>query len=392
MDYLLSVKAPLIANLSGILLCVIMLVGARKRFRSYGKQYALILGMVLMVGIYCVLDLLNGLLDGVPGKAVTVVLYTACSLDYLINVLLEMTWVKFVAEHVGVKLGRSLRLVMQVPVLVGIGLLVANLFDAQVFSYRDNIYRTEGRVAIFGLIVLFYFACALVVYRSSRHKGGALKYFPIWEYMLPSFFGMVMELLLQTSFMGLCNAIAISAVLSSLMDERIFRDSLTGLYNRSYLEEVKSRLEKQTDQFVSGIMLDLNIFKGINDTYGHAEGDRALVNAAGIIKTGVGSYGDVIRYAGDEFIALINTWEADQVLACTKRIEEGFHRYNEVSGKPYELSVSMGYAVFDTGAQSVNEFLNTIDKKMYLNKQVYYQNNPADRRKQRMESDNHDES
>ncbi|MDO4501124.1 MAG: GGDEF domain-containing protein [Erysipelotrichaceae bacterium] len=212
-----------------------------------------------------------------------------------------------------------------------------------------------------------------MVYLASKRNGGELKYFPVWQYVVPASIGMILEVFINSAFIGICNAIAISSVLSSLQDERIFRDSLTGLYNRSYLEEIKNMLEKKHNSYISGVMLDLNGFKQINDTYGHAEGDQALITAANIIKNGVGSYGDAIRYAGDEFIIMINSWDEKIVNQCVTKIENDFKYYNNQKRKPYNLTVSMGYAMFNPETQSVNEFLNTIDKNMYDNKQKFHE-------------------
>ena len=85
-------------------------------------------------------------------------------------------------------------------------------------------------------------------------------------------------------------------------------DDLTGLYNRRYLnitlsEEIQNAKEKKAK--LSLFMIDYDGFKGINDTYGHLAGDRALIGIADILKKEVGESGTLIRYAGDEFTVLL---------------------------------------------------------------------------------------
>lgn len=67
------------------------------------------------------------------------------------------------------------------------------------------------------------------------------------------------------------------------------------------------------DCWVSGIMIDLNGFKQINDNYGHAEGDLALCIVADLLLKSFSEYGVVTRYAGDEFVIMLNTTD-DQLI------------------------------------------------------------------------------
>ena len=68
---------------------------------------------------------------------------------------------------------------------------------------------------------------------------------------------------------------SVAGVLTALKNEIIFLDGLTGLHNRMYLEFLQKQAYKKKNVWVSGIMIDLNGFKQINDLYGHSEGDAA---------------------------------------------------------------------------------------------------------------------
>jgi diguanylate cyclase (GGDEF)-like protein len=63
----------------------------------------------------------------------------------------------------------------------------------------------------------------------------------------------------------------------------------------------------------TAMMLDLNGFKHINEAYGHQEGDNALIKTGQLLRKAVSSYGTVIRYAGDEFVIILNT-QVDSIL------------------------------------------------------------------------------
>lgn len=126
-------------------------------------------------------------------------------------------------------------------------------------------------------------------------------------------------------------------------------------------------------------MIDLNGFKQINDNYGHAEGDAALILTADLLRKSFSEYGVVTRYAGDEFVVMLNTTDEAFVKTLIERSKRIFAEENEKNKKPYPLSASMGYAVSDLRVETVDAFMNRLDREMYRDKVEYYSEN--DRRK-----------
>ena len=119
-------------------------------------------------------------------------------------------------------------------------------------------------------------------------------------------------------------------------------------------------------------MLDLNDFKRINDEFGHFVGDEALVATTQILQKAVGSLGIVIRYAGDEFIVLINTQDDTVIQKCIEKIQNSFELFNSRNDKPYKLSASIGSHKLNLKEESVDTFINTIDARMYESKKAFY--------------------
>lgn len=88
---------------------------------------------------------------------------------------------------------------------------------------------------------------------------------------------------------------------------KVYVDALTGLYNRAYLDTTIRMIEEGIKKFNAAIMVDVDQFKMINDTYGHLAGDRALREVADIIIANIGSSeGIVFRYGGDEYLILLH--------------------------------------------------------------------------------------
>ena len=126
-------------------------------------------------------------------------------------------------------------------------------------------------------------------------------------------------------------------------------------------------------------MLDLNGFKRINDDYSHEEGDQALIAFAGILTDVFGSAGTVIRFAGDEFVALVYKGKESDIELYKQKTAEAVEKYNESSGKPYKLSAAVGGHVFDFSKEDTQDLVVVIDKMMYKDKDDYYKDRKRER-------------
>jgi diguanylate cyclase (GGDEF)-like protein len=117
------------------------------------------------------------------------------------------------------------------------------------------------------------------------------------------------------------------------------------------------------------LLFDLDDFKPINDTFGHAEGDRALIAFANLMRE-IFRDSDVFgRIGGDEFVALLTNTEGRQTDITIARLESALNEYNQNSKRGYELKYSVGHASNQEGiASSIEELLEQADKQMYTQK------------------------
>ena len=136
---------------------------------------------------------------------------------------------------------------------------------------------------------------------------------------------------------------------------------------------------------VIGLMLDVNDFKFINDTYGHLEGDAVLRAVGKILQTVTGGQGAVVRYGGDEFVVLLENARSDSGERLRERIGEELAKYNASGKAPCRISLSMGVAEFDL--VDVDRFFHDMDQKMYEDKRAFYQKEGNDRRRRRRDRD-----
>lgn len=133
--------------------------------------------------------------------------------------------------------------------------------------------------------------------------------------------------------------------------------------------ETRSRYLLERKQAFSFIMLDIDHFKDINDSYGHDEGDQALCVIANLLIKSIKQVDSVYRYAGDEFILIIESERPDAALRVVERLESNLQKYNRSKLRPYRLSFSSGIVFYD-GERDVSflDLFTKADERMYRNK------------------------
>ena len=151
-------------------------------------------------------------------------------------------------------------------------------------------------------------------------------------------------------------------------------DELTGLYNRrGFLAFCKQHLQtiRRTNKGIVMVYADLDGLKGINDSFGHTEGDRALVKAAELLKETFRSSDVLGRLGGDEFTILAAVDPDGGREKLLARLQEKFDNYNALRVSPYNLSISVGVAQLDPEAnESMEDLMAAADVAMYENKRA----------------------
>jgi diguanylate cyclase (GGDEF)-like protein len=147
-------------------------------------------------------------------------------------------------------------------------------------------------------------------------------------------------------------------------------DDLTQLYNSRYLSQVLRRETKRASRSLrplSVLFIDLDGFKSINDTHGHLYGSRALVEAAGVIRTSARETDVVARFGGDEFALILPDTGSDGALAVGERVRDRIaaHRFLRGDGLDIHLTVSVGVATLPDVAESAEALIQAADEAMY---------------------------
>ncbi|MCX7615647.1 MAG: GGDEF domain-containing protein, partial [Clostridiales bacterium] len=238
----------------------------------------------------------------------------------------------------------------------------------------ENVYH-RGPLMPITIVVLLstVFVSLYIIIKNKRNIERRYFIALIHFYAVP-IVGTVLDIIFY-GYSFILNSIAISLLIVLLHTKKRSSemDYLTGLYNRKRLEayllyKIDSSSENRT---FSAILIDMDNFKLINDTFGHDMGDDALETAAVLLKKSIRSDDFIARLGGDEFYIILNHSDRKSLELVVSRIKRCVEQYNESGVKPYKLHFSMGYDVYDYSLrQTMKEFQKRVDILMYENKQA----------------------
>lgn len=207
---------------------------------------------------------------------------------------------------------------------------------------------------------------------KQRNKMIRIEFLPVFVFgILP-----IMGGIIQASFYGILLAwsscaFSLIIVYTFLQQRMINIDNLTGVWTRdSFQNYFLKRVKVYKNSNFGLVFIDMDGLKGINDEYGHCEGDIAIQAAAKLIKESV-NIGDVVaRFGGDEFIIVIDCSTKEELDKKVNRISKAFDDYNKKSEKVYKIDYSVGYDIYTFGYKSIEQFIDHVDSLMYINKRT----------------------
>jgi len=344
----------------------------QEKFLLRQKLFAL---MLLTLAANLVLDTIVWLIDGIPGNGVTVAIAWTAFVFVFISPLFFMMFALYstLLIHDRHSLGTRLVLFLILPILANTVLDILNLNGGFLFYYdAANVYHRGRFFFLISLVWLIYAVYSFVFLVANRKKVASRHVLPLLAAMIPP----LLCGILQFFYYGLdlvwpSLTVSMQIIFMGIQNGHLYTDYLTGLYNRRqidyYLEE-RLRVRKK-DMIPFGIMLDLDYFKMINDSFGHTMGDQVLVEAAQLLKMSFRKSDMICRYGGDEFIVLIERRNEAEAEADIAKLRENVRHCNEKKKLPCEIRFSIGSKMLDIGNQnSAKEFLERLDALMYEDK------------------------
>ncbi len=164
-----------------------------------------------------------------------------------------------------------------------------------------------------------------------------------------------------------------SKLLTDKLRENSLRDPMTGLYNRRFLEQFIDTLAgqvKREEENYSILMLDVDFFKMVNDTYGHDVGDKVIVAIGKVLKENIRESDLAIRYGGEEFLVLLHNASEEGTLKVAQKIHTAFGEimFDVGDGETMQKTMSIGISIFPKDAETIWKCIKWADTALYVAK------------------------
>jgi len=373
MNGVINLTSIIMTNFLGILVLLTAVLSC-KWFRNHGRSELFDMnGMIVTVVVCCIFDILASFYDGGSSSFAKGVVLIGNTVLFAGTIVNSMFFVLFIGKHMNGDLKKPHKIFVEMICLVAAIVLVINLFQPIVFSINsNNQYIRTSYYYVFMGCCFYLILDGILTYVVAVKKGGVTKYFPIWIFVFPIVLGSVLQSFVYgVSLIWSTSSVSVAGFMVCYSMESIYVDPLTGAYNRRYIDSIVQKLSRKHGKYdISGLVIDINKFKSINDTFGHEIGDEALIRSAKILKNITGNLGSVIRTGGDEFLVILNTQNEEEITEIIEKIRLTLWDSNKSQKYKYFLDFAIGHGNYYPNQESFDEFLTKVDKLMYEDKNV----------------------
>ncbi len=363
-------------NVIGLMILIVILLNMRTDDRRMKYDEKLYFIMISSTSFIMVLDIIMSALNGRSGYLLREAHIIITTIYFLLNPIPYMAWSLYADFFIHKSIRRTKKIfpIFTIPAIISIGLIFLSFYNKGVFYIDlDNVYR-RGNLFIFNAVLYYlYFVGTYIQVIIKRKNIRKKDYYALLTFgITPAIAGIVQAVNTSEAFIWLGISMSSLIIYLNIQNGEINEDYLTGLYNRRQLDMyLKNNIRNlEEDEFLFMIMIDLNDFKNINDSYGHIEGDEALKHTADILLDSFRSEDFISRYAGDEFVVILKLEDESRGEELVARLRKKFEDFNNSGLKPYDISISLGYDIYDPESKmDADDFIMHIDKLMYRDKE-----------------------
>ena len=268
---------------------------------------------------------------------------------------------------------KYLKHIAKLPVIIIIGGVIASVYNGALFYIDTNNFYHRG-----DYIMLHVAMCQLYTIITSVHAFikslGCKVCFKAKEYKILSMFlifplviGIIQIIVPAVPSVSVGVTLAFLFVYIDLQNLLISVDALTGLNNRNQLIRFlipKLKAGADNDKLYA-FMLNVNKFRKINNSYGHYEGDMALIRCANALKAVNDNTANFIgRYDSDKFIIIAELDDEEDAMRLCENVRQALIKECEKDGILYDLSFSFGFVKHTSEMKTIESFISAADKKL----------------------------
>lgn len=362
-------------SILSLIILVLIYINAYNRSEEGFLYYRLFIYLVRINIILIIIDLFGWSFNGLPGDLNLILNRTFNLLLYIVEPMAASLWVLYLHNQIfnnKYKL-KKLAAILLVFLIINAMLSSISTYTGWFFYVNsENIYSRGN----FFLVHIAYcygllFSSFLMVIGNRRLIENRY-YTSLLLFYIPQLIGTTLQMLnygFSSNWIGATLSILI--VYFNIQNRGLNLDYLTGSYNRRKLDEyIKSKIQvSNSKNSFSAILIDLNDFKLINDTWGHNIGDQALKDVVSILRKSLNKNDFIARFGGDEFVIIMDSHSSETLKQKVKQIKDNTKIFNSNEKNPYKLNFSIGYDIYDSNSKiSAVEFLKHIDMLMYNQK------------------------
>lgn len=305
-------------------------------------------------------------------------------IDFGFDGLLSFFWILYVTTWIeGENVSRRERLhnrwVLAVGVcaLVNLVAVIINIWTGWFFFFdADGVYNRGPFSLLRAICMLASMMLAdvyILIWRKNTTTG-------VWAFLalmpVVMLIGAGAQALIQGLALEFCSFVFTMFLVYIFARERSVNvDTLTGIGNRRMIDIVLEASVRQAESgpSFSAFLIDLDLLKSINDTYGHNMGDRALAAVGSILRAAARTSDSIARFGGDEFYMVTDVRDREELDTRAQFIRGEVKRFNARGTLPFDLGLSMGYDIYDPERYpSLEEFKRHLDELLYEEKAQHH--------------------
>ncbi|MDD3570777.1 MAG: GGDEF domain-containing protein [Lachnospiraceae bacterium] len=363
-------------NIYSIVILICIYIYALKQHEKELTEYKIFLTLVQVTIIMLVFDIF-GRFDGKPHTIYSVINFLGNFVIFMFGPVIPSLWILYAYYEIFHKIAVKSKITYLIIAVNAINFFLVLLSQSlQLYYYidTDNIYHRGNLYWLSVLLMVVLMAVALIMVVENRNDIEKKKYFSLLFFPIPPTICAILQMLFYGLAINLSSvSISLLVVFINIQNHGMNIDYLTGAYNRKKLDiYMKEKISccNENNSFAA-ILIDMDDFKFINDTFGHIAGDDALETSVKLIKSCLRKKDFLARFGGDEFCIVLELENINDLESTIRKINKRLEMYNKNSNKQYRLGFSMGYAVYDYNSHmNVEEFQKHIDILMYEEKRI----------------------
>ena len=368
----LDLRSVYVSNGTGIFILLILLYASHDRILRGRLEDKIYVFMIFGVMMGCVCEIFSYAIDGKVFPGCYSLSFFLNTYLYTFNMLLPIAVLFYIDLGLYNDRTRLWKLYKPQIIMAAVMILmnVVNWFTPVIFYVSpENLYSRRPLSYAYYVAIMYFLISALVLPIKYEKENGTKSFFNVYIFLFPVLIGAALQFMYYgLSMAWLSAAVGLTGLYMMQQNEAAYVDPLVETFNRQYLNSTLSSWINRGTPFV-GVMLDVDRFKQVNDTYGHSEGDRVLKIVADILKAARSGKELVFRFAGDEFIVLKMGSDEEGLRKYMDEVNRRTDAYN-LQNPEFPISLSYGMSSYRSGNPDL--FMKEMDNRMYAMKQNHH--------------------